>query len=184
MSETDDLADLRLAMADMVENNRIEELLKRYCRTFDRRDLAGAIATHWDDCMVDYPGYVGPAVGMAEDADRMHGEFFDSTQHYVTNTLIERAGDTAHTETYFIMAARLKDSFGFIQVGGRYVRRVEKRDGEWRIAQCVCVIEWSSNPEAAATILGQGARAARDGMDYSCHRPLKVLREPFINSVF
>lgn len=154
----------------------IQALLIRYCRAFDRRDVDDAKATHWPDAMVDYPNFRGLAGAMCESADAIHGSQFASTQHYVTNTLIELDGDTAHTETYFIMAGLAKDSALTVMIGGRYIRRLERRHGEWRIAACVCLAEWSSEDQTTAQLLEISARAARDASDWAYHRPLEVLR--------
>lgn len=176
---------LRTQMAEIADRRAIEELLLRYCRAFDRRDVPAAIATHWPDAQVDYPSGVCSAEDMARGADHIHGAQFDSTQHYVTNTLIELDGDTAHAETYFIMAGRLKDSFDAMLVGGRYVRRVERRktaahpQGEWRIASCVCMAEWSNLAGATESLLAHSALASRDQGDWAFHRPLEVTRKAF-----
>ena len=160
------------------DHHEIDTLLDRYCRGFDRCDMDEAKGTHWPDATVDYPNFVGLAHGMCDSADAIHRAQFDSTQHYVTNNRIDLDGDTAHTETYFIMAGRLKDAMQCVQLGGRYVRRLERRGDEWRIASCVCLLEWSSSDEALAAVLATGAKGARDRSDPIYARPLKVEREP------
>lgn len=158
------------------DHHEIDILLNRYCHGFDRCDMETAKGTHWPDAKVDYPGFVGPASGMCDHADGIHRTQFDSTQHYVTNNLVELDGDTAHAETYFIMAGRLKDSARCQQIGGRYVRRLERRDGEWRIAAAVCLVDWSSEEETLAAIRAVGGHAARDRSDPAYRRPLEADR--------
>jgi membrane carboxypeptidase/penicillin-binding protein len=96
-------------------------------------------------------------------------DWFEVTQHAICNIHMELDGHTAHTEAYLIAyhkvaATRQKvgDWFGenylkkfsgwvdegvtqdFIY-GGRYVDRLEKRNGVWRIAKRTVVMDWNLN---------------------------------------
>jgi hypothetical protein len=66
-------------------------------------------------------------------------------------------------------------------MGGRYVDRLERRNGEWRIAVRRCTIEWSLSGDAA--LLKAGAfegfiKGTWDKRDVSYARPLRVDGEP------
>jgi hypothetical protein len=56
------------------------------------------------------------------------------------------------------------------------VRRLEKRDGEWRIAAAVLIADWSLDPESTREMIETGARATTDRNDPSYARPLEVTR--------
>jgi hypothetical protein len=76
--------------------------------------------------------------------------------------------------------------------GGRYVDRLEKRDGRWAIAARVCVRDWApldAVPEtldaatmtvvkglddATVALMRSGAHPSRDRSDVSYRRPLQV----------
>jgi len=167
---------LEAKVQELWDIRAIESLLNRYSRAFDRCDLAGAQDTFWPDALTDYPGFCGLASGMCVHADTIHREQFDSTQHYITNNEIEISGDAAHSETYFIMAARLKDAFDALLIGGRYLRRIERRDGVWRIASTVTVVDWSSDKNAARQVIESGSKSARDKSDFVYQRPLEITR--------
>ena len=66
------------------------------------------------------------------------------TQHHLTNSTVELDGDRADAETYFVAVHRRPGppvSVG--QFGGRYLDRLERRDGAWRINERVVVHDWS-----------------------------------------
>jgi hypothetical protein len=86
-------------------------------------------------------------------------------------------GDTAHTESYYPFVGRNRDDSHWI-AGGRYIDRLERRNGEWRIALRTNVIEWSgmlpTTPIPFADvpdIHGNGA-PSRSKDDPSYQRPL------------
>ena len=69
--------------------------------------------------------------------------------HKLGQALIEIEGDTAHSETYAIChhvvasddEEGARDESDFV-MGIRYVDRLERRDGEWRIADRQLLWEW------------------------------------------
>jgi hypothetical protein len=59
--------------------------------------------------------------------------------------------------------------------GGRYLDRLERRDGEWRIAARRVIVEWCCVVDGAGALFGpqSGFPAARwDRADISYDRPL------------
>lgn len=163
----------------LCDHQAIESLLNRYSRGFDRCDIEGAKATFWPDAWDDHPGFCGNAAGMCEQSDEVHRQNWDSTQHYICNNEIDLDGSTAHVESYFFLAARLKDSFEMLLVGGRYLRRVEKRGDEWRIAASVCVLDWSSDANVLESLTKISSVSSRGPDDWVYHRPLQVTRAQF-----
>ena len=61
-------------------------------------------------------------------------------------------------------------------VGGRYIDRLERREGRWAITVRRCIVEWATNPASLLPIEGAGigATVARDRSDASYDRPLHV----------
>ena len=90
---------------------------------------------------------------------------------------LRHRGDTAHSETYYLFAARNRDESNWI-AGGRYFDRLERRDGQWRIALRTNVIEWSGMvptmpiPFADVADIDVNGVPARDRTDPSYQRPL------------
>jgi hypothetical protein len=100
----------------------------------------------------------------------------EASQHYLTNHTIEINGDTAHGECYFLAVMKLRTSDEIRTIGGRYVDRFERRDGEWRIAVRLVVSEWHAVGTAAidSEVLARGARGSRSREDPSYERPLRA----------
>jgi hypothetical protein len=103
---------------------------------------------------------------------------WDNYQHHVTNQLVDLDGDVAHAESYFF-ANLVRPDQRIDLSGGRYLDRLEKRDGEWGIVDRITIVEW------AATIPADQAgwlpadlftSSSHDKSDPSYRRPLKVTR--------
>src|SRR3546814_6144188 len=92
-------------------------------------------------------------------------------QHIITNHSCELDGNIAHAETYWLFAALDRNGRNLTIGGGRYVDRMEKRDGEWRIAARKCVPDWGGQPvetqisPEARAMLAQSGTVARDASD-------------------
>ena len=67
---------------------------------------------------------------------------------------------------------------GYLFAGGRYVDRLEKRGGEWKIANRYCIVEWSGTinpgpiPYADIPDVHASGIPSRDRSDPSYARPL------------
>ena len=88
-------------------------------------------------------------------------------------------GDTAHAESYVVFASVEKDGKTVRLGGGRYIDRLERRGGEWRIAVHQATIEWRCGP--ASTHLSpapdQYPEGTWDKSDLSYRRPLTLPAE-------
>ena len=94
------------------------------------------------------------------------------TQHAVSNVLVEVKGDHARSEAYFRAQHSIPRDDGVAEVfaAGRYLDRLERRDGEWRIAHRHAVYDWDSDApsttqwdnEPMASALQRGQRGSDD----------------------
>ena len=67
-------------------------------------------------------------------ANDLHATSFRGHQHHITTQTVEIDGDTAHAESYILgVLTRKGDGEVSDIAGGRYLDRLERRDGEWRI---------------------------------------------------
>jgi hypothetical protein len=66
------------------------------------------------------------------------------TQHVLGQSWIELEGNTARVETQVISYHRVNmgEEERDTCIGGRYLDRIEKRDGEWRIATRTMLYDW------------------------------------------
>ncbi|AIY03054.1 hypothetical protein ART_3455 [Arthrobacter sp. PAMC 25486] len=129
------------------EKQAITEVLYRYARAVDRKDFAAVAACYFPDANDNHGGYNGNADGLVEDMKVRH-RTIDSSQHFVTNVLIDLGVDVANVESYCLCYLRLDKEPGaesqlLSTIRCRYVDRFEKRDGEWRIADRIVVFDES-----------------------------------------
>ena len=160
------------------EEREIMDVMHRYSRGFDRGDVELAKSAYWPDALEDHHTFCGFSGPMCDFFDELCTDRFSSTQHHITNTRIELDGDTAHVESYCFSVCTQRDTLELDVVGGRYLRRLKKRDGEWRIAAGVLVADWAPDAETTRELIETGAMGTRDRSDLSYHRPLVITREP------
>jgi hypothetical protein len=133
-------------LREMLDHFRIRRLLAEYSRGCDRADLplmAGIYASDsWDDHgSVQAPG--------AEYSRIMCGKVqaeTESLSHVLGQSLITIAGDEAGAETYFIAIALETAADGTPmcnQLGGRFVDRLVREDGAWKVSHRKVLRDWS-----------------------------------------
>ncbi len=129
-------------VADRAE---IYAVLVRYCRGVDRRDEEMIRSTYHADAYDDHGTYKGDLDGFIEFVEKEVYSRFRTTMHKLGQALIEIDGDEATGETYAIchhvVAVDGKDVSDSV-MGIRYLDRLERRDGEWRIAKRELRWEW------------------------------------------
>ncbi len=175
----------RLARLErLADEMDIRACLTRFSRGMDRFDRETYRSAFWADAETAAGPFVGNAWDCYEWAMPMHAAGQILTHHDLLNITIDIDGDTAHSETYYLFVARNHDESVWL-AGGRYVDRLERRVGTWKIALRTNVIEWGCLPPAMPIpfadvpgIDGNGV-SARDRSDPSYARPLVNRRAPF-----
>lgn len=131
------------ALQYLLDRAAIQDLLARYARAVDRRDLETVISCFTPDAA--YSGSLGQ--GTIQNAlvalrDRM--ERYESTMHLLGNQFIEIDGDRARSETYAIAHHRINNDGDrrSLAVGVRYEDDLIRRDGRWLICARVVHMEW------------------------------------------
>jgi hypothetical protein len=123
----------------------IAEVVLRYCRGVDRLDYPLIRSCYHDGAVDHHTGFDGDADEYVTWLEKVLPRFV-GTMHLVGNQLIEVDGDLARAETYGT-AHHWSDpptnpSLNFVS-GFRYVDDMERRNGEWRIAERWAVREWT-----------------------------------------
>ena len=159
-------------------NKTIDELLAeaairdvqiRYCRAVDRMDFDLLRTCFHADAAADYGffnGGVDEFVAMAREGLKAYA----GTTHFTGNQLVKVRGDSAWAEHYTVATHRCPaDESGPLRdlvTTVRYVDRMERRDGEWRIAKRVLILDWwRADPVSeigAAPPVGRGKRDYSD----------------------
>ena len=130
-------------LKSFLEREQIRDCIARLARGEDRRDAELIGACYWPDSTSDYGVFVGtfdkylawvvpgsPAIPV--------------TQHVLGQSVIELQGDAARVETQVVSYHRVnmgKEERDTV-IGGRYLDRMDKRRGEWRIAQRTMLYDW------------------------------------------
>lgn len=164
---------------ELLDRQKCYDVLTRYCRALDRADVELMKTVYWDDAVDDHGVFDGNAQKFAEFIIREIQNWFEVTMHAICNIHMEYYGDTMCTESYLIAYHKVNGSRDKVEAihgptylskldpektgdthhvflyGGRYIDRLEKRDGEWRIAMRQVVMDWNEN-WLGNTILDEG----------------------------
>jgi len=158
-------------MTELADRLAIAETLALYCRGIDRCDAAQLAAAFTPDAMIDYGDGAKPIAevipGLMAGLGAMR-----LTQHNIGNTVMRIRGGTAKAETNCVALHLIPSPEGEIElvVGGRYLDRLAKQQGRWRIAERLYVMDWNrtspSTMQLEGGLLGglqrRGARAGDD----------------------
>jgi hypothetical protein len=172
---------LEATLRDMVAREEIRQVLMRYARGLDRLDNPLSRSCYWDDAIEDHGHFVGSPDGFIAWADSTT-LMFESTQHAILNHFCELQGDDAYCETYFLFSGVAKNPPHLLSTG-RYIDHFQRRNGEWRIANRVAIVEgqfgvsslnFADVPPAYGP--AENFPATRDLNDVSYQRPLRPRR--------
>ncbi|MEP6867632.1 MAG: nuclear transport factor 2 family protein [Novosphingobium sp.] len=168
---------------ELYDKQKIREVVIRYARGVDRMDEALLKSAYHPDAIDDHGFFVGNRDEFWDWVNTYHMNAQSTHQHIITNHHCELDGDTAHCETYWLFAGLDPNGENLTIGGGRYIDRMEKRGGEWRIAARKCVPDWGGAPvdnqipPEQRAMLQQSGIVARDRSDCSYERPLTVPAE-------
>jgi hypothetical protein len=160
----------------LLDRRAILDCVRRYARGVDRVDEELVRSAYHPDAVDDHRTGRSDFVAGVDDFIARARELQQEshmTQHYLTTHNVELDGDVAHSETYFFAARLTPDRVTLYLSGGRYLDRLERRDGDWRIAARVVVGEWTTKLDNTAR-QDTAHPAARDRSDPSYLRPLRI----------
>jgi hypothetical protein len=170
-------ADRLARIQELIDRKDILDCLTRFSRGIDRFDRALFLSAFHPDATIAAGPFVGGPAELCDWAFRLHDTLQNATHHNLLNVTFDIDGDTAHTETYYLYVGRNRDETNWL-AGGRYIDRLERRDGAWRIAMRTNAIEWSGDVPAmpipfadVQDIHGNGV-PSRGTADPSYQRPL------------
>lgn len=176
-------------MNDKIEvlwnRHEILECLTRFSRGMDRFDRELFLSAFHHDAVIAAGPFVGGPRELYDWASELHQQGQVATHHNLLNHSCEIDGDTAHSELYYLFVGRNRDESNWI-AGGRYIDRLERRGGQWKIALRTNAIEWSGLvptlpiPFADVPDIALNGLASRSKDDPSYKRPLTNKRKPFV----
>jgi hypothetical protein len=134
------------AMDEILSRQAITDMLYRWCRGVDRKDWPLVRSVFHSDGYDDHGVYRGNIEGLIAFLEERH-QTISQSQHIVTNILIEFAGANLAAVESYVTAFQQLDMDGAsrrLMVQGRYIDKVARRDGVWRIERRTCIMEASS----------------------------------------
>jgi len=177
--DENDLDELRRDVQHLKDRSDIRDCIARHARGCDRHD-ADLIGSAYHEDGVDEHGATvnrGPAYGAW--ANEVHATTSRTHLHNITTHLCEIDGDEAHAESYVLVTMLTSDGTTATVMCGRYLDRLERRDGSWRVALRRSTVELAYTADArllsSPFFISQGyAHGRRDGEDASYERPLTM----------
>ena len=131
---------------DLLDKNRITELLTRYLRAIDRADIDTLRACYAPGATEEHGGmYVGPAQGYIDSiADALRHPRSVGT-HTLTNILVDLDGDRARSEHYVMALTRVRVESVVTDylVSSRIIDDLQRIDGQWLIRARRLRFDWS-----------------------------------------
>lgn len=177
---------LEKRLIELLDRQAIWDVVLRYARGIDRLDRDLVRSCYWDDAIDDHHSYVG-SPDYFIDVTFADARAKSIRQHHgLSNHVCEIVGDDAHCETYYTFIGHNIEPPHLLSIG-RYIDHLQRRDGVWKYANRVTVIEknfqltdFPGDAQICEGDIRHGPLlpATRDRNDLSYHRPI-VPRTPF-----
>jgi hypothetical protein len=175
--EEDRIAQLEAKLQYLLDRQDILDCVTRNARGNDRFDVELVTSSYHPDGWheLGHSRIPGPEYG--DHANASHGAICEVNLHNVTMQSVEIDGDVAHAESYVIGVFADKGGESSRMLAGRYIDRLEKRDGQWRIvlrrATAEVIMEGKAILPNGKAPRGSGyLKGNRDRTDPSYQRPL------------
>lgn len=162
---------MSLTLQELLDQAEIRNVHLRYCRGVDRMDWDLIRSCYHPDAIDDHGPYVGDVEGFIAWAQEILPQF-DSTTHFTGNQLVRVEGDAAWAEhcgqAFHRRPATDQGPPVDLVANVRYLDRMEKRDGEWRIARRLVTVDSDrSDPIFGLYASARMKRSRRDRHDPS-----------------
>lgn len=179
MSSDDRLAVLERKLQYLTDRQEILDCVTRNARGNDRFDAELIVSTYHPDGLHELGRTTIPGPEYGAYANAGHAAICDVNLHSVVMQICEIDGDVAHAESYVIGLFADKGAETSRMLAGRYIDRLERRDGQWRIALRRATVEVVMEGKAlmpnGQTPPGSGyLKGNRDRSDPSYERPLTL----------
>ena len=146
-------------LQQLLDKQEMTELMYKFARALDRVDGELMKSTYWEDAIEEHQDPIFPDLFFYNDnahkfvEPAMEGfKALKSTQHRISNPLIEIDGDSAKGECY-VWAYHVHEEDGVDKegiLGGRHHFHFERRDGVWKIKHRSTIFDWNQNQTASA----------------------------------
>ena len=179
MTSEDRLAQLERKIQYLTDRQEILDCIVRNSRGNDRFDAELVTSSYHPDGVHEIASSQVPGPKYGEHANHAHAALCEQNLHHITMHSCEIDGDVAHAESYVIGLFLEKGAGASRVLSGRYIDRLEKRDGEWRIVVRRSTVEVILH--GTADMLNTPAfrergylKGSRDKSDLAYARPLTL----------
>jgi hypothetical protein len=136
----------------LLDERAIRRCILRFCHGTDRQDWQMVSSCFMPGAVDDHGAFRGSIDELTDwlaDKSKKRG----AKQHYVANQTIEISGDVAVVESYYYCYIEFVNDPDFggrdeptaVIMGGRYLDRMERYDGDWLISDRSVLLDWSRN---------------------------------------
>jgi hypothetical protein len=139
-------SELKAKLREIVDHHDIRQTLAEYCHACDRADDALMASLYTADSFDDHGLVQAPGAEYAEKMTKLVVDRTEAVWHVLGQSLIKVEGDEAGAETFFLGIMRLNPQDGVSkinQLAGRFVDRLERVEGKWKIKHRTCVRDTS-----------------------------------------
>jgi len=168
---------MREQLGYVQDRQAIQDVMVRYTHLLDCHDWeALQNEVFHPDAVVDYGVTSFGAISgtprfLCQQLEPIYEREYDWHYHVIGNHWADVQGDTAHAQTYCVTYALRKDGKGIRSLHIRYLDRLEKRQGRWKLALRRMVLDAQSEIPAKQ----EGVSERRwDRTDPSYQRPFTV----------
>jgi hypothetical protein len=179
MGSDDRLAALERKLQYLTDRQEILDCITRTSRGNDRFDVEWIVGAYHEDGVHELGHQRISGAEYGEHANHAHRAMCEANLHNVTMHSCEIDGDVAHAESYVIGLFLDNGCETSRLLAGRYIDRLEKRDGRWGImvrrATVEVLMEGNARLPNKATLPGSGyLKGSRDKSDPAYQRPLTL----------
>ena len=131
-------------LQEINDRQHIHDLAMRYCRACDRADEDLLRTVFHEDAQLEYGTFDGSAPEFVKWVINHIQTGYTHGFHSICNEYVVLDGDVANGELYALIHNNAITEDGLVDsmLGGRYLDRYERREGEWRIAHRQFVLDW------------------------------------------
>jgi hypothetical protein len=135
-------------LRELQDRQEIEECVSRYAHALDRHDEALLADVYHPDARDLHGPFDGPIPEFITWVNALHESKTRAHTHNITTHWCEVQGDRAFADSYVIFVLYLREREVVMMGSGRYVDRLERRSGSWKIAERRVIIDMRFEAEA------------------------------------
>lgn len=142
MTDASRLDAIEAKLAYLWDRRAIEDVVHAHARGHDRFDVELMTNAYHSDGIDEHgSASINTAPEYAAWANAVHAGGSQLCLHNITTHNCEIDGDTAHSESYVLVGLLNPDGKTARFINGRYIDRLERREGEWRITLRRCTVD-------------------------------------------